>query len=315
MGIRLIVEVFDHAPADVTSAELVVLLAVAEQVNDDTREWTPEKGLVLRRSRLSPTGLRDVFQRLAERGLEVRVPLSTIATGKRAGKAVYSYTGRRTRFHLPHLGPVDDGCLCRSCNGDGPASPGGDGTVSPLDGVATARRQSGDGPPSPYPSKDPLLPPTPPLNPPSGGAASAAPPPDPLPAVRDIEAEKRFYISNVSDLKDQIPPCPLGCRTAQCPHRPKDQKPRNDGEVRNGLRSAAGLRWAGTSVEPRLLLNSLFCSLPRPDHRSGPMSKATRATYASRVVGRTIKATQELNESEVLAVVVAVDADLARWGR
>jgi hypothetical protein len=37
MGIGLIVEVFDHAPAELTAQERLLLLALAEMARDETR--------------------------------------------------------------------------------------------------------------------------------------------------------------------------------------------------------------------------------------------------------------------------------------
>lgn len=144
MGIKLIVEVLDHAPPELTPAERLLLVVLAEQCNDTTREWTPADGLVARRTGLSPTGLRGAFQRLAKRELEVRVPVGTIAAGKRADQPVYSYPGRRTRYRIPHL-----------TFGDATTSPFGDATESPLQGMATSQSRNGDATASPYPSSPP----------------------------------------------------------------------------------------------------------------------------------------------------------------
>ena len=43
MGVRIIVEVFDNAPADFTPTELVVLLVLASYANDTTRECSRKR--------------------------------------------------------------------------------------------------------------------------------------------------------------------------------------------------------------------------------------------------------------------------------
>lgn len=118
MGVQLIKEVLDRAPADLTSAELVVLLVLAENGRDSTREAFPGLEALSRRCRLSPTGLRTAFQRLAARGLEVRVAIGT----DRIGRAVYAYEGRQTTYRVPEF----------VASGDVSTSPGGDTNTSAL---------------------------------------------------------------------------------------------------------------------------------------------------------------------------------------
>lgn len=101
MGVRLIVEVLDHAPAELTSAERLVLVVLAENANDTTREGWPGMETLTRRTGLSADGVRKAFQRLAVRKLEVRVPL-----GKdKRGRPVYSAPGKRTTYRIPSFNP------------------------------------------------------------------------------------------------------------------------------------------------------------------------------------------------------------------
>lgn len=101
MAISLIVEVLDYAPLDLTQAELVVLVVLAEQAREDTRECWPGMDLICHRSRLKEDSVRRVFQRLAARGLEVRVPVGK----SKGGQPVYAHHGARTLYRIPRFAP------------------------------------------------------------------------------------------------------------------------------------------------------------------------------------------------------------------
>ena len=107
----LVSEVLDHAPAQLTALERLVLVVIAEAAQDrdrpgcPAREAYPSMATLARRTGAAPTSVRSALQRLAERGLEVRVPLTTDNTGR----PVYAFRGRATRYRLPHLRPVGDG--------------------------------------------------------------------------------------------------------------------------------------------------------------------------------------------------------------
>jgi hypothetical protein len=136
--------------SDLTTAERLVLLTIAEQANAGTRQAYQVTGEGGKRRwmlgevvGLSPTGLRDVFQRLAKRGIEVRV-----AFGKDSkGRTLYAVYGRQTTYCLPEL---------PRRLGDGPASPRGDSQPSGRgDGQAPTgdgQAPTGDAGPSPFPS-------------------------------------------------------------------------------------------------------------------------------------------------------------------
>lgn len=101
MAISLVVEVLDHAPREMTQAELVVLVVLAEQAREDTRECWPGMELICHRSRLQEDSVRKVFQRLAARGHEVRV-----AVGKsKSGQPIYAHHGARTLYRIPRFAP------------------------------------------------------------------------------------------------------------------------------------------------------------------------------------------------------------------
>lgn len=145
MALALIQEVMDRAPADITPAEYVVLLAVAERAYGHTRlayATTDNPWDLAERARLSPTGLRTVLQRLAKRGLEVRVQLTTKkhpgGVFDTAGRPVYACRGRASTYRLPELPP---------CNGDASTSPlrkEADASASPFDEKGDVSASHGD---------------------------------------------------------------------------------------------------------------------------------------------------------------------------
>ncbi|MDG4791979.1 hypothetical protein O7626_39895 [Micromonospora sp. WMMD1102] len=102
MGIDLITEVLFHAPEDLTPAERVVLLVIAEEANDGTRRGWPGRDALMHRSGLGKTGLARVFARLAERDLEVRLAIGTDSKGQ----PVYAFRGQQTQYQLPKLCPL-----------------------------------------------------------------------------------------------------------------------------------------------------------------------------------------------------------------
>jgi hypothetical protein len=103
---KLVGEVLALAPADLSSAELLLLVTIAEQVrNEKSRECWPGMSLICWHMRMTEDGVRKVFQRLAKHGLDVRVPLAT----DRRGRPIFAYEGARTRYRLPQF----DGDLSR----------------------------------------------------------------------------------------------------------------------------------------------------------------------------------------------------------
>lgn len=104
MAVRLITEVLRYLGRndEVTTTERLVLVLIAERANEQTREAWPggtEAWDLGRLAGLTPTGLRGALQRLAQRGLEVRV-----AHGKDTqGRPVYAGWNRQTTYRLPIL--------------------------------------------------------------------------------------------------------------------------------------------------------------------------------------------------------------------
>lgn len=117
MAYELVEEVLDHAPAGLTPAERLVMVAIAEYVlsSDYThgvRRTSRPSSEIARRAGLKPDGLKAVLQRLAARNLELRVPLMT---GK-DNRPVYAMPGRSGTYEIPALAAATGGsCTCESC--------------------------------------------------------------------------------------------------------------------------------------------------------------------------------------------------------
>lgn len=132
MAWQLVTEVLDHAPRALSSAERLVLVAVAERARVDTRECQPSVAEVARRAGLELSSIGKVFARLRRHGLEVRVPFGV----DRRGEPLFAVPGRALSFRVPPLVPPV-GCVCDACRKGGPSSdldPEKGGPVSDLDG-------------------------------------------------------------------------------------------------------------------------------------------------------------------------------------
>jgi hypothetical protein len=104
MAVRLIAEVLKYAGAhpDVTTGERLVLILIAERANGQTREaWSGGADVwsLGQAAGMAPTTLRTVLQRLAKRGLELRVSRGTDSKGR----PVYASWNRQTTYRLPLL--------------------------------------------------------------------------------------------------------------------------------------------------------------------------------------------------------------------
>lgn len=154
MAWQLVVEVLDHAPPDLTAAELLVLVALAEKMpRRGPYDYTTRH--LMRRTRLKERGLRAAVERLAGRGIDVRVP---IGVDKR-GRPLYAAYGLAPRWKLPAFDPPD-GCLCDSCE----VSRGG-AVVPPTSGGGTTASSEAPSATLPgtlsAPQVDTTVPPTP----------------------------------------------------------------------------------------------------------------------------------------------------------
>lgn len=109
MSIELVSEVFDHCPAEVSPAERLILLAIAEQAQDKdrtdggrfiaARTCFPGQGLMERMTGLGKSGFGDALRRLSKRNLEVRVAIAI----DKSGRPIYAAKGHNTVYRLPAL--------------------------------------------------------------------------------------------------------------------------------------------------------------------------------------------------------------------
>jgi hypothetical protein len=105
VGVKLVVEVLDHAPDAMTTVDRLLLVIIAENANDGTREGWPGWELLARRMRWNSqkdggkNAVSTALAGMAKRGVDVRV---SIAHGK-DGRPVYAATGRRTVYRIPLL--------------------------------------------------------------------------------------------------------------------------------------------------------------------------------------------------------------------
>jgi hypothetical protein len=115
MAYELVAEMLDHSPPELTSGEMLVLVALAEWANFETRECWRRPGELQTRARVSASGLRAVFRRLAERGLDPRV----VAAHNADGSPRYAWKGHASVFRVPRMpAPADCSCpLCRHHSG------------------------------------------------------------------------------------------------------------------------------------------------------------------------------------------------------
>lgn len=137
MGIRLFVEVLEHAPETLTWRERYALTVLAENANDSTRECWPgieDDPAIAHRMRLPGRSSRyEVLKALRQKGA-----LEGVSAGHR---------GRRAVYRIPTLNPVK-----------GPGTPdamGEKGSGNPGQSVRETQTQSeGKGPESPDPIKE-----------------------------------------------------------------------------------------------------------------------------------------------------------------
>lgn len=179
MSGRLVGEVVEWlrtpAAVDLTAAERVVLLVIAERAGEATRKMWRHKvddvspsERIREASGMSKQNLTKVFTRLAGRGLEVRVQVGTTD----AGKPVFAHKGHATDFRLPGL-PASVQLPQRDASGrttdpvDNPPEGAPEGPPGPTQRDAQTRGFNGKGTPRgvakgpkgtprgvPHPSKD-----------------------------------------------------------------------------------------------------------------------------------------------------------------
>jgi DNA-binding MarR family transcriptional regulator len=72
MSGRIVGEVLDHAPEDLTTGELLVLIAIGEDARDrDRRANFSDLETLINRTRLKPGTVRNALSSLAQRGIIV----------------------------------------------------------------------------------------------------------------------------------------------------------------------------------------------------------------------------------------------------
>jgi len=99
VGVKLVAEVLDTAPADLGPVERLLLVVLAEAANDSTREAWPGMEVIVRRVGRSKARVRAAFAALAKRGLDPRVPLGE----DKNGRPFFSARGMRTTYRIPDL--------------------------------------------------------------------------------------------------------------------------------------------------------------------------------------------------------------------
>lgn len=102
MGIKLVVEVMDHAPPGLTAAERWLLACLAEQANDESRmAWGRDlRGRLMDRMGTDKWDtVATQLRNLAGKGLEVRVSRGTGADGR----TYFAARGTQTTYRIPEL--------------------------------------------------------------------------------------------------------------------------------------------------------------------------------------------------------------------
>lgn len=102
MGYLIYREVKRHAPTDLDTGELALLLILADEADEDARECWPGMDELCAYMRMGPDGIRKIFGRLAARDLEVRV----VVDKDKIGRPVFAHKGMRTTYRIPVFAPA-----------------------------------------------------------------------------------------------------------------------------------------------------------------------------------------------------------------
>ena len=99
MSGRLVGEILDHAPADLTPAELLVLLALAADARDTDRiaRFKSSVDALTYRTRLAPGSVRNTLSKLVARGL-IRPLLTHVHRGGKHQEYELAKVGQDHRF-------------------------------------------------------------------------------------------------------------------------------------------------------------------------------------------------------------------------
>ena len=104
MGYELYRHVLNHAPADLSKEERLLLLAIADDANERTRLSRPGVGLLEHWTGMDAQAIKRALRKLASRGWEIRVPLAR----RGDGSPVYAFRGRRSTYRVPVFPPRTD---------------------------------------------------------------------------------------------------------------------------------------------------------------------------------------------------------------
>lgn len=97
MSIRLINEVLDYAPADLTPPERLLLVVLAEAADDKTRRCWPGRDVLANRVGVTERHISRLLTLLESRGYQLR-----IATGvDKHGRPTAAAKGHRAIYELP----------------------------------------------------------------------------------------------------------------------------------------------------------------------------------------------------------------------
>lgn len=200
MGIRLFVEVLDHAPDTLTWRERHALSVLAETANDNTRECWPgieDDPVIARRMRLPARSSRyEVMQ-----ALRTKKAIETVSAGRRGSRAVYRIVpmapaqGPETPDPNAETGSGNSGHRVREpqtqTDEQGPGNPDPNeekGSGNDPERVREPRTQ-GPGNPDPFPSH-----PSSPQEEEASTAGAATVPPSV--AARQLTAEEKVEFGN-----------------------------------------------------------------------------------------------------------------------
>jgi hypothetical protein len=111
MGYKLRREIADRLPLALSSGERLVVLEIADQANDRTRQAFGRDllDIVARRTGFASTKqVGKVLGKLAEKGIELRVQI--VKNGRplfdKQGRPVFAYEGHQTTYRIPVFDPV-----------------------------------------------------------------------------------------------------------------------------------------------------------------------------------------------------------------
>ena len=131
-------------PPEWTQGERLVALIIADSCNDRTGAGFISNQQLREETGYTAVGLRRVFERLSERGYEMRVSHGVGSDGRQ----VFAARGHATDYQVPTLKPRSTYRLCASGEGDTPVAPSekGDTPVPEGDTPVSQRRYAGIAP-------------------------------------------------------------------------------------------------------------------------------------------------------------------------